>query len=108
MQNTLAELNEVLREELLAKMLNRKQSTLKKYLVRPDKIPTPVTDRMNFLSAVIRNRSVVHGNRAIREWLEQEHPKLKGKRPVDLLSGNWWPRDPKVLEVLLASSWFNT
>lgn len=101
----LAELNDVLGTDLLSKILNRKQAALKKYLSSPHKIPTQAEDRINFLTAIVRNRDVIYSHLAIRQWLQKEHPKLGGKRPLDLLSGNWWPRDPEIMHILILSHW---
>ncbi len=104
MEKILLDLHEVLGENILAKILNRKQTTLQKMLDAPNQIPTSVEDRLNFLNAVIKNLKGSYNYYGICRWFQRERVQLNGKSPIDLLSGNWWPRDPKVLEILKLSS----
>ncbi len=104
MRKILLDLHEVLGEELLVKTLNIKKEELKKLLDDPNQIPSPVEDKMNLLIAIVRNLKGSYNHYGIRQWFQRERIQLKGKRPLDLLSGDWWPRDADVLQVLELSS----
>ena len=109
MRKTLLDLHEILGEKILMKTLNLRPEKMQKLLEDPNQIPIPsaIEDKMNFLAAIVRNLKGSYNHYGIRQWLQRKRTQLKGKRPIDLLSGNWWPRDQKILKILMLSRALN-
>ncbi|MBU6142057.1 hypothetical protein KGO95_02995 [Patescibacteria group bacterium] len=97
-------LHVLLGEELLASLLGITRQDLRRHVVSPHTLTGQTTDRLNLLSAICHNLQGSYTRDGIRGWFVRERYQLKNKRPIDILKGDWWPRDPDILLVLELSA----
>lgn len=104
MNQELREINLVLGEELLASLLNTDAKKLHCYLEKPEQIPSHVEDKLRNVSAIVRNLQGCYARNGIKKFFENKNSKLGFKKPREIMSGDWWPRDSEVLGVLMLSA----
>ena len=104
MNQELKDLNGILGEELLCSLLNTKPKKLERYIENPTLIPSHVDDKLRNITAIVRNLQGCYPPSRIRKFFDNKNSKLDFKKPRDIMSGDWWPRDSEVLGVLMLSS----
>jgi len=104
MNQELNDLNNLLGEELLCSLLNTKAKKLEYYIENQHQIPSVVEDKLRNVSAIVRNLQGCYPPNRIRKFFENKNSKLGFKKPREIMSGDWWPRDHEVLSVLMLSA----
>ncbi len=100
---------DVLGSQLLARLLDISESSLKRYRASRRETPDDVAGRLHFLALVISDLAGAYNDLGVRRWFDRPRPQLGGKTPAALLRGTWRPQDPgpsrvrEVAESLTAS-----
>lgn len=104
MHQELRDLNNILGEELLCSLLNTKPKKLVCYIEDQYQVPSIIEDKLRNVSAIVRNLQGCYPPGRIRKFFDNKNSKLGFKKPREIMSGDWWPRDSEVLGVLMLSS----
>ncbi len=97
-------LDSVLGEDLLAPLLGISVAKLQKYVDDPSRIPSHVEDRLGNICAIVRNLEHCYTPERMKNFFRRNYSQLGHKRPMDILKGDWWPRDREALAVLALSA----
>jgi uncharacterized protein (DUF2384 family) len=98
-------LSRVFDVEQLAALLNVSVSSSRRYETRSRSTPDAVASRLHFLALVVADLAGAYNDIGVRRWFDRPRSMLGGKRPADLLAGDWDPDDtgPQNVRALAAS-----
>lgn len=84
---------EVLGRDLLAALLGVSASSVARYERGERRTPDEVAARLHVLALVVGDLAGAYNALGIRRWFERPRTALDGRRPADLLAGDWQPDD---------------
>jgi len=85
---------DVLGSQLLSRLLDISESSLRRYRASRRETPDNVAGRLHFLALVISDLAGSYNDLGVRRWFDRPRPQLDGKTPAALLRGAWRPQDP--------------
>jgi hypothetical protein len=85
---------DVLGSQLLARLLDISESSLRRYWTSRRGTPDDVAARLHFLALVISDLAGSYNDLGVRRWFDRPRPQLDGKSPAALLRRTWSPTDP--------------
>lgn len=88
----------------LSGLIGAAESSLRRYLAHAHVTPDPVAGRGHFLAVVAGNLAGSYNDRGIRRWFERPRSELGGRRPEEILRGEWDPDAPEVAELASLSA----
>jgi uncharacterized protein (DUF2384 family) len=92
-------LTDLLGDELPS-LLGISASSLDRYRSEKRRTPDAVAARLHVIAQIVSDLSGSYNSFGIRRWFTRpRHALAEGRAPKDVLSGNWAPDDPDVLEV---------
>ncbi|HEY8339772.1 MAG TPA: hypothetical protein VIK95_07895 [Egibacteraceae bacterium] len=86
-------LSEVLGADLLQRLVGVARSSLARYRSGTRETPAAVAARLHHIAMVVADLEGGYNTYGIRRWFERRRAQLDGRRPVDLLEGDWDPDD---------------
>jgi transcriptional regulator with XRE-family HTH domain len=87
-------------DPVLTHLLNISKSSIQRYISGERETPREVADRLHVIALIIGDLKSSYNDIGIGSWFNRPRANaFAGKRPVDLLSGDWAPSDPKALKV---------
>lgn len=87
-------LAEVIGPDALAARAGISTSSLARYHGGQRVTPDDVAERLHFLALVVGNLAGAYNDIGIRRWFERRRAALDGRRPADILAGEWVPDAP--------------
>jgi len=84
---------EVLGRDSLAARLGVSASSVTRYEHGERHTPDEVAARLHFLALVVGDLAGAYNALGIRRWFERPRTALGGRRPAELLDGDWRPED---------------
>lgn len=90
--------NELL-DDKLPGLVGVSASSLVRYRSGTRATPDAVAARLHTLTQIVSDLSGSYNSFGIRRWFTRPRQALDGRAPKDLLSGDWTPDDPGVLQV---------
>lgn len=83
----------VLGRDLLAALVGVSPSSVARYERGERRTPDDVAARLHFLALVVGDLAGAYNALGIRRWFDRPRTALDGRRPADLLAGDWRPED---------------
>ncbi len=84
-------LQDVLGLELLARILDVSESSVRRYLSGSRSTPDPVAARLHFLAFVVGDLIGAYNDYGVRRWFDRKRSLLGGNSPVQTLGKGWSP-----------------
>ena len=84
-------LHGILGLEMLARLLDISQSSVRRYLARERPTPDTVATRLHFLAFVVGDLAGAYNDVGVRRWLDRPRWLLDGATPARSLGSNWRP-----------------
>jgi len=78
----------------LGHLVGTSEPSLRRYAAEDRTTPDPVALRVHYLAQIVAILRGSFNEFGIRRWFERPHPALEGRRPADLLVGDFDPSDP--------------
>jgi len=73
--------------------------SLRRYVAGSRRVPDAVAERIHWLAIVVGDLLGAYNEVGVRRWFERARTSLDGRRPSDILHGDWHPDDPDVERV---------
>jgi hypothetical protein len=91
--------------ETLSGLIGTSPASLRRYRLGERNPPDAVAARLHFLATVVGDLAGAYNDYGIRRWFERPRTLLEGKKPGELLHGDWLPEDlePQRLRALARS-----
>lgn len=91
--------------ERLASLLDISPASVRRYQAGSRETPDPIAARLHFLATLVGDLAGAYNEFGIRRWFERSRTLLDGRKPADLLHGEWDPesRDAQRLRELARS-----
>jgi hypothetical protein len=83
-----------LERERLASLLGISLSSAQRYERGTRRTPDDVAARLHFLALLVGDLAGAYNDIGIRRWFDRPRTQLDGRRPAELLNGDWQPEDP--------------
>jgi uncharacterized protein (DUF2384 family) len=98
-------LAEVFDLDALASLSGSSAVSLRRYIAGTRHAPDTIAERVHWLAIVIGDLLGAYNEVGVRRWFERPRTALDGRRPSDILHGDWEPDEPASNGcVLLAAS----
>lgn len=75
--------------ELLTELVGVSAASARRYTAGERTTPDAVADRLHFLALVVADLAGSYNEFGIRRWFGRPRPQLEGRRPSQLLHGDW-------------------
>ena len=92
-------LQDVLGLELLARILEISESSVRRYLSGSRSTPDLVAARLHFLAFVVGDLIGAYNDYGVRRWFDRKRSLLGGNTPVQALGKGWSPDDEGAFRV---------
>lgn len=92
-------LEQIFGVERLASLLGTSPASVRRYQAGSRETPDVIADRLHFLAMVVGDLAGAYNEIGIRRWFERSRALLEGRKPADLLRGEWNPESPEALRV---------
>ena len=86
-------LHGILGLDMLARLLDVSQSSVRRYLARQRQTPDTVAARLHFLAFVVGDLAGAYNDFGVRRWFDRPRRLLDGASPARSLGSNWRPED---------------
>ena len=96
-----ASLAAVLSAPVLARFLGVTPARLHAWIAETEPMPEMAIGRLAFLEDLTGRLAGRHDELGVRRWFERPRAKLGGRAPSDLLSADWSPGDPALVDSLV-------
>jgi uncharacterized protein (DUF2384 family) len=104
-EQELRALADVFDVDSLARLSGASAVSLRRYTSGARRVPDVVAERLHWLALVVGDLLGAYNEVGVRRWFERVRTALDGRRPSEVLRGDWGPDDPDVERVrLLAAS----
>ena len=84
----------VLGVEMAARLLGISPASVRRYARAARSTPDDVAARLHWLALIVGDLAGAYNEIGIRQWFDRKRAQLGGRRPAQLLSGEWKPDDP--------------
>lgn len=89
----------------LAELTGAAEVSLRRYAAGQRSAPMDLAERIHFLALLVGDLRAGYNEFGVRNWIGRPRRRLDGKRPIDILRGNWSPADPRVEDVRQLATW---
>ena len=79
--------------DLLARLLDISQSSVRRYLSGSRSTPDGIADRLHALAFVVGDLAGAYNHIGVRRWFDRKRSRLDGSTPAQALGANWSPDD---------------
>jgi len=93
------ELAGVLDWDMLSRLSGTSVQSLRRYAAGERTAPDEIAQRAHWLTGVVADLRSAYNDAGVRRWFERPRPSFAGRRPSDMLIGDWSPDDPTVAQV---------
>lgn len=103
-EQELRALADVFDVDSLAHLAGASAVSLRRYTSGARRVPDAVAERLHWLALVVGDLLGAYNEVGVRRWFERVRTALDGRRPSDVLRGDWEPDDPDVERVRLMAA----
>jgi hypothetical protein len=91
--------------EELAALLGTSVGSLRRYASNQRATPDRIAARAHWLAGTVADLRDAYNDAGVRRWFVRPRTALRGRRPVEVLTGDWDPDQAEVREVRDLAAW---